>query len=96
MATNGNTFHPVGLKAPNAFALYDMLGNVWEWTGDWFGERYYQSGERRNPQGPPNGDKRVLRGGSWNVYSRLLRATLRYRLVPSDRSVYIGFRCFWE
>ena len=95
-AANENRFHPVGLKAPNAFSLYDMLGNVLEWTGDWYGENYYQSGERRNPQGPPYGDKRIVRGGSWSSVSRFLRVSYRYRFEPSFRNGSVGFRCGWE
>jgi formylglycine-generating enzyme required for sulfatase activity len=96
LAANGNGFHPVGLKAPNAFSLYDMLGNVWEWTADWYDENYYQGGERRNPQGPPNGQYRVLRGGSWVNYSRYLRVSYRVWVEPAARLNNFGFRCGWE
>ena len=65
-------------------------------TADWYGGKYYQSGERTNPQGPTYGEQRVLRGGSWSNFTRNLRVSDRYRNEPSYRSVSIGFRCGWE
>lgn len=59
-----NSPHPVGLKKPNAFGLYDILGNIWEWTADWFGN--YSSYDQVNPKGPKSGTHRAFRGGSWD------------------------------
>ena len=61
---SGGRTHPAGGKAPNAFGLHDMLGNVWEWVGDRFGD--YPGGTMTDPAGPRSGSIRVYRGGSWS------------------------------
>jgi formylglycine-generating enzyme required for sulfatase activity len=93
---NSNSFHPVGLKLPNPYSLHDMLGNVWEWTRDWYDEKYYQNGDRRDPQGPPHGGQRVLRGGSWALDTQHTRVSLRDGAGLAFRSIDIGFRCALE
>jgi formylglycine-generating enzyme required for sulfatase activity len=60
---SGKINHPVGSKAPNGLGLYDMSGNVWEMTSDWYGSTYYSTSPRDNPTGPAAGDDHVIRGG---------------------------------
>ncbi len=81
--------HPVGRKAANAFGLYDMLGNVWEWNADVFRSA---AAEGDAPQGGPN-DMRSLRGGSWRNKAKQIRVSNRGRLAPDDREDDDGFRC---
>ncbi len=93
---NGNQTHPVGKKTPNDFGLYDMLGNVFEWCVDWFGEKYYQVSEERDPEGPPSGEFRVTRGAAWNIPPGGVRVSLRSWMLPDHRFSHIGFRCVRE
>lgn len=95
-ANAGRKNHPVAGKAPNGYGLYDMLGNVWEWTADRYGKDYFLHSEIRDPQGPATGDQQVLRGGNWDYRASVVRASYRGKVEPSYRSFGIGFRCLWN
>jgi formylglycine-generating enzyme required for sulfatase activity len=84
---------PVGSFPANAWGLHDMHGNVWQWCQDWHGD--YPQKDMVDPQGPENGERRVLRGGSWYFYPEHCRSADRSRHVPGRRTFDIGFRlCF--
>ncbi len=78
-------------KAANAWGLYDMSGNVWEWVWDEYQSDYYSSSAEENPLGG-TGSYRVIRGGSWNNHAQPCRAAYRNNYHPGDRNYYLGFR----
>lgn len=101
------TTHPVGQKKPNAYGLYDVSGNVWEWTQDWYGI-LYQPLKVTNPTGPVQGEHKVVRGGGFDTTAGGLRTTNRTWIHPKNRVFskvttfgsavneiynFIGFRC---
>ena len=89
-SNSGSKTHPVGEKKPNAWGLYDMHGNVWEWCQDWHGD--YPSGSATDPTGATSGSLRVFRGGSWYYLARHCRSATRLRYPPLYEVSYLGFR----
>jgi uncharacterized protein (TIGR02996 family) len=83
---------PVGSYPPNAFGLFDMHGNVWEWCQDWFDANYYAHSPSKDPPGPRTGQYRLLRGGSWGDDACYCRSASRGRLEPGCRNGNFGFR----
>jgi len=86
--------HVVGQKQPNAWKVYDMLGNVKQWTADWYDANYYQVSPPQDPSGPPSGQFRSARGGSWFTPSSGVRVSSRSAGDVGSRLNYdVGFRC---
>ena len=93
MRDNGNGTHDVGLKRPNQFGLYDMLGNVWIWVNDWYYANYYETSPAQDPSGPAISELRLLRGGSWADPARDVRVSSRAYGSPRAIGTYFGIRC---
>jgi formylglycine-generating enzyme required for sulfatase activity len=89
---SGGRTHQVGTRKPNAWGLYDMHGNVWQWCQDYYNENYYANRDIKDPLNIINGSGRVLRGGSWSINAGRCRAAYRYGIAPALRNDIIGFR----
>ena len=83
----------VGSFTPNGFGLYDMSGNVWEWTSDNYGDDYYSKSPGQNPKGPMTGRFKVIRGGSWHSGAMCVQTYYRNGLSASWVDFAVGFRC---
>lgn len=90
----GDRTYPVGQKKPNSFNLFDMHGNVWEWTADWFGN--YPNIPVNDPRGVSSGVYKVYRGGSWGSSATDSRSAFRGYSIPTERESYVGFRLVME
>ena len=87
---------PVDAFPPNGYGCYNMTGNVWQWCGDWFSASWHLRGPRDNPTGPPRGDQKVMRGGSYlchESYCFRYRVAARSSNSPDSGTGNLGFRC---
>jgi formylglycine-generating enzyme required for sulfatase activity len=89
---SGGKSHPVGQKKPNAWGLYDMHGNVWQWCWDWYDSGYYAHSPADDPTGPATGTDRVSHGGCWFSPARSARSANHGRIEPEHRGSHLGFR----
>jgi len=85
--------HPVGTRSSNSWDIYDMQGNVAEWTSDWYGHTYYAFSPKDNPKGANGGDSHSVRGGSYEDADKYMLPSVRGGFDPAFRETTIGFRC---
>jgi formylglycine-generating enzyme required for sulfatase activity len=92
VSTSGGVAKPAGGKAPNACGIFDMSGNVWEWTHDWYSDAYYTDAGRTDPVGPGSGRYRVFRGGSFENSAGYSRVAFRTADGDVARWPVLGMR----
>jgi formylglycine-generating enzyme required for sulfatase activity len=91
-ANSGGETQPVAQKAPNAWGLYDIYGNVREWVQDWYGQEYYSASPSTDPPGPTSGSYKVYRGCGWLSAAKYCRAPVRTFNFPISEDYSVGFR----
>jgi formylglycine-generating enzyme required for sulfatase activity len=90
---SGEKIRPVGRKLPNPYGIYDMYGNALEWVADWYSPGYYAVSPSKDPQGPSEGEERVMRGGSALFSPETCSSAVRRKTYPEMSLQNVGFRC---
>lgn len=87
---------PIGRFQPNSYGVYDIMGNTWEWTNDWYDSEYFFESPKKNPQGPSSGKLKIPRGGGWMNASECVRVADRNGFLPDFSIMFLGFRLVYS